>query len=215
MKASQLLKYFIPRERKFYGMFNVAAANSVEAAVELNKLFKMTELEESKDTRLKIREIEKRGDEITNNLFEELNRTFITPFDREDIHELTSKIDDVVDLIYSLSGKVEFYKFTKFSDHMVDMGELIYEGTIHMQNAISGLEKSQNAAKSLKSCKELRKMESKVDECYHKAISDLFDNEKDAIELIKQKEVLLNLEKISNKLEDVSDVIKTIIIKYA
>jgi uncharacterized protein len=215
MKASQLLKYFIPREKKFYGMFNEAADNSVEAATELNKLFKMTELDESRDTRLKIREIEKKGDEITNHLFEELNRTFITPFDREDIHELTSKIDDVVDLIYSLSGKVEFYKFTKFSNHMVDMGELIYQGTIHMQNAIAGLEKSQNAAKSLKSCKELRKMESKVDECYHKAISDLFDNEKDAIELIKQKEVLLNLEKISNKLEDVSDVIKTIIVKYA
>jgi uncharacterized protein len=215
MKASQLLKYFIPRERKFYGMFNDAAANSVEAANELNKLFKMTKLEESKDTRLKIREIEKRGDDITNNLFEELNRTFITPFDREDIHELTSKIDDVVDLIYSLSGKVEYYKFTRFSTYMVEMGELIYQGTIHMQNAIAGLEKSKNAVNSLKSCKELRKMESKVDEWYHKAISDLFDNEKDAIELIKQKEVLLNLEKISNKLEDVSDVIKTIIVKYA
>jgi len=215
MNLSHLLKYFIPREKKFYGMFNDAAANGVEAAGELNKLFKIPDLEESKDVRQKIRQIEKKGDEITNHLFDELNKTFITPFDREDIHELTSKIDDVVDLIYSLAGKVEYYKFTRFSSHMIEMGELIYEGSMHMQNAISGLENMKNAIKSLKSCKELRKMESKVDECYHEAISDLFDNEKDAIELIKQKEILLNIEKISNKMEDVSDVVKTIIIKYA
>jgi uncharacterized protein len=215
MNLSHLLKYFVPREKKFYGMFNNGASNSVEAASELNKLFKLTTLEESKDIRLRIRQIEKLGDEITNHLFDELNKTFITPFDREDIHELTSKIDDVVDLIYSLAGKVEYYKFTRFSSHMVEMGELIYQGSIHMQNAISGLENTKNAIKSLKSCKELRKMESKVDECYHQAISDLFDNEKNAIELIKQKEILLNIEKISNKMEDVSDVVKTIIIKYA
>jgi uncharacterized protein Yka (UPF0111/DUF47 family) len=144
-----------------------------------------------------------------------LNTTFITPFDREDIHELTSQIDDVVDLIYSLSGKTEYYKFVNFSNFMIEMGELIYLGCFQMQNAVAGLENSRNAAKTLKACKELRKLESKMDECYHKAISDLFDNEKDAIELIKQKEILLNLEKISNKLEDVSDVVKTIIVKNA
>ncbi len=215
MNVSHLVKYFIPKEKKFYGMFNQAASNSVAAAAELNKLLKLPGLEESREVRQKIRYIEKQGDEITNHLFDELNRTFITPFDREDIHELTSKIDDVVDLIYSLSGKVEYYKLTHFSNHMVDMGELIYQGSLHMQNAISGLENTKNAVKSLKSCKELRKMESKVDECYHKAISDLFENEKDAIELIKQKEILLNIEKISNKMEDVSDVVKTIIVKYA
>ena len=121
----------------------------------------------------------------------------------------------MVDLIYSLSGKADFYKFTEFSSHMVEMGDLVYEGSIHMKNAISGLEFSRNAVKTLKSCKELRKMESKVDECYQRAISDLFANEKDAIELIKQKEILLNIEKISNKMEDVSDVVKTIIVKYA
>ena len=84
-----------------------------------------------------------------------------------------------------------------------------------MQNAIEALSHSRDAAKCLKACKELRKMESQVDEYYHKAISDLFENEKDAIELIKQKEILQNIEKISNRMEDVSDVVKTIIVKYA
>jgi predicted phosphate transport protein (TIGR00153 family) len=195
MNFSQILKYFIPKERKFYGMFNQAASNSVEASAELIKLFRSPNLEERSAIRVKIRQIEKQGDEITNHLFDELNRTFITPFDREDIHELTSKIDDVVDLIYSLSGKIEFYKFANFSQNMYDMVDLIHEGSNHMQLAISGLESSKNAGKSLKSCKELRKIESKLDESYHKAISDLFDNEKDAIELIKQKEILQNIER--------------------
>jgi uncharacterized protein len=215
MNFSQILKYFVPKEKKFYGMFNQAALNSVEASAELIKLFRSPTLEERSAVRVKIRQIEKQGDEITSHLFDELNRTFITPFDREDIHELTSKIDDVVDLIYSLSGKIEFYKFANFNQNMYDMVDLIHEGSNHMQDAISGLESSKNAAKSLKSCKELRKIESKLDESYHKAISDLFDNEKDAIELIKQKEILQNIEKISNKMEDVSDVVKTIIVKYA
>ncbi|HNX79574.1 MAG TPA: DUF47 family protein [Prolixibacteraceae bacterium] len=215
MNLSGLLKYFVPKEKKFYGMFNRAAENSVEAASELVALFKTNTLEESSPMRLRIRQLEKQGDDITNKLFDELNRTFITPFDREDIHELTSKVDDVVDLIYSLAGKVEYYKFNRFSTNMQEMADQIYKGSLHMQNAINGLESSKNAAKSLKACKELRRMESQVDEFYHKAISDLFENEKDAIELIKQKEILLNIEKISNRMEDVSDVVKTIIVKYA
>ncbi len=131
-------------------MFNDAAANSVVAAAELKNLFLSTSEAENAEMRQKIKQIEKKGDEITNHLFDELNRTFITPFDREDIHELTSKLDDVVDLIYSVSGKVDMYKFTQFSDHMVEMGELLYQGSIHLQHAVAGLENSRNAVKSLK-----------------------------------------------------------------
>ena len=215
MNLTQLVKYFVPKEKKFYGMFNEAASNSVVAAAELKKLFLSTSEDENSAIRQKIKQIERKGDEITNHLFDELNRTFITPFDREDIHELTSKLDDVVDLIYSVSGKVDMYKFTQFSHHMVEMSDLLYEGSIHLQNAVAGLENSRNAVKSLKSCKELRKMESKVDECYHKALSSLFNTEQNAIELIKHKDILQNIEKISNRMEDVSDVVKTVIVKYA
>jgi predicted phosphate transport protein (TIGR00153 family) len=215
MKLSQVVKYFVPKEKKFYGMFNQAAENSVQAARALNRLLKSASPEESREIRQSIKQIEKQGDDITNHLFDELNRNFITPFDREDIHALTAQVDDVVDLIYSLSWKVEFYRFNNFSTYMSEMGELLYQGSLHMQNAISGLENMKNASKTLKACKELRKIESKVDEYYHKAIGNLFDTEKDAIELIKQKELLMNIEKISNKMEDVSDVVKTIIVKYA
>lgn len=215
MNFSGLLKYFIPKEKKFYAMFNQAAENTIEASAALEKLFHSPSLEDRRAIGLTIKAIEKKGDEFTNRIFDELNHSFITPFDREDINELTSTIDDVVDLIYSLSGKVEVYRCTVFSTFMKEMVTLIAQGCLQIKVAVGGLEDFKHSQKVLKACKELNKLESRVDEYYHMAISSLFENEKDPIELIKQKEILQNIEKIANKIEDVSDVVKTILVKYA
>ncbi len=215
MDFSGLLKYFIPKEKKFYAMFNQAAENTIEASAALEKLFYSPSLEDRRAIGLAIKAIEKKGDEFTNRIFDELNHSFITPFDREDINELTSTIDDVVDLIYSLSGKIEVYRCTVFSTFMKEMVTLIHQGCLQIKVAVSGLEDFKHSQKVLKACKELNKLESRVDEYYHMAISSLFENEKDPIELIKQKEILQNIEKIANKIEDVSDVVKTILVKYA
>ena len=215
MNLSNLLKYFIPKEKKFYTMFNQAAENCIEASSELKNLFNSESVDVQKSIRMKIKTIEKKGDDITNNLFDSLNKTFITPFDREDINELTSTIDDVVDLIYSIAGKVEFFHLSTFSNYMKEMVAEIHTGCILIQTAVNGLENFKSQDKTLRACKDLRKMETRVDEFFHLAISSLFENEKDAIELIKQKEILQNIEKIANKIEDVSDVVKTILVKYA
>ncbi|MBL7966992.1 MAG: DUF47 family protein [Prolixibacteraceae bacterium] len=215
MNFSGLLKYFIPKEKKFYAMFNQAAENTIEASAALEKLFHSPSLEDRRAIGLTIKAIEKKGDEFTNRIFDELNHSFITPFDREDINELTSTIDDVVDLIYSLSGKVEVYRCTVFSTFMKEMVTLIAQGCLQIKVAVGGLEDFKHSQKVLKACKDLNKLESRVDEYYHMAISSLFENEKDPIELIKQKEILQNIEKIANKIEDVSDVVKTILVKYA
>ncbi len=215
MDFSGLLKYFIPKEKKFYVMFNQAAENTIEASAALVKLINSSELEDRRAIGLAIKAIEKKGDEFTNQIFDVLNRSFITPFDREDINELTSTIDDVVDLVYSLSTKIEIYRCTVFSTFMKEMVALIAEGCQLIKVAVGGLEDFRHSSKVLKTCKELNKLESRIDEYYHMAISSLFENEKDPIELIKQKEILLNIEKIANKMEDVSDVVKTILVKYA
>jgi predicted phosphate transport protein (TIGR00153 family) len=215
MNFSGLLKYFIPKEKKFYTMFNQAAENTIEASAALEKLINSPELEERRAIGLAIKAIEKKGDEFTNQIFDVLNRSFITPFDREDINELTSMIDDVVDLIYSLSTKIDIYRCTFFSTFMKEMVTQIHLGCLQIKVAVGGLEDFKHSNKVLKACKEINKMESRVDEYYHMAISSLFENEKDPIELIKQKEILLNIEKIANKIEDVSDVVKTILVKYA
>lgn len=215
MNFSGLLKYFVPKEKKFYAMFNQAAENTIEASAALEKLFNTPSADDRRAIGLTIKSIEKKGDEFTNQIFDVLNHSFITPFDREDINDLTSKIDDVVDLIYSLSGKVDLYRCTNFSSYMKEMVAIIHQGCLQIKVAVGGLEDFKNSQKVLKSCKELHKLESRVDEYYHMAISSLFENEKDPIELIKQKEILQNIEKIANKIEDVSDVVKTILVKYA
>lgn len=215
MNLSALLKYFVPKEKKFYAMFNQAAENTIEASTALGKLFNSSSADERKAIALTIKAIEKKGDEFTNRIYDVLNVSFITPFDREDINELNSTIDDVVDLIYSLSGKVDLYRCTNFSSYMLDMVGIIHQGCLQIKIAVGGLEDFKHSQKVLKACKEMNKLESRVDEYYHMAISSLFDNEKDPIELIKQKEILQNIEKIANKIEDVSDVVKTILVKYA
>ncbi|MBC8004691.1 MAG: DUF47 domain-containing protein [Verrucomicrobia bacterium] len=215
MNFARLLKFFIPKEKKFYAMFNQAAENAIEASAALEKLINSTEVEERKAIGLEIKALEKKGDEFTNKIFDSLNHTFITPFDREDISELTSKIDDIVDLIYSLSGKVELYRCSTFSTYMKEMVAIIHKGSRHIKVAVGGLHDFKNYDQVMKACKDLNKLESRVDELYRLGISNLFENEKDPIELIKQKEILQNIEKIANKIEDVSDVVKTILVKYA
>lgn len=210
-----ILKYFAPKERKFYGMFINVADNILDASHEFNRLMIAPTFEERKTVGITIKSIEKKGDDLTTGILEELYKTFITPFDREDIATLASTLDDVLDLIYSVSGKIEYYHFSNISSYMVDMAKQIQLGCIQIQVAINGLEKMGKEDKILKACKELRKIESRVDVIFHEAISSLFDNEKDPIELIKQKEVLQNIEKVANKIEDVSKVVKTILIKYA
>jgi uncharacterized protein len=210
-----ILKYFAPKERKFYGMFIKVADNLVEASDEFNKLMIAPTFEERKIIGITIKSTERKGDELTNRILEELYKTFITPFDREDIATLASTLDDVLDLIYGVSEKIEYYHFSNISTYMVEMVKQIQLGCIQIQVSMNGLEKMGKEDKILKACKELRKIESRVDVIFHESISSLFDNEKDSIELIKQKEVLQNIEKVANKIEDVSKVVKTILIKYA
>jgi hypothetical protein len=196
-------------------MFNQAAICCIDASVEMNNLFNAETLEEQKAIRIKIKAIEKRGDDVANQVFDALNHTFITPFDREDIHQLANTLDDVVDLIHSVSGKVESYRLTVFTTSMKEMVAEIQRGCVQIQTAVNGLENFKNNDKTLRACKDLNKLETRVDKFFYLGISSLFDNEKDAIELIKQKDILINIEKIANKMEDVSDVVKTILVKYA
>jgi predicted phosphate transport protein (TIGR00153 family) len=215
MKFSNLLQYFSPKEKKFYSLFNDAAANIVVASEELMRMVNTEDAEERKAIRLKIKNLERKGDTFTNQVFHELHHTFITPFDREDIHGLASNMDDVLDFMNGVSEKIVMYRCTTFSTNMREMVKWVNLGCIELQKAIVGLEGLQKPQAIMKACQEINTIENRGDEFYHLAISLLFENEKDAIELIRQKEILLTIEKAQNKIEDVSDVIKTILVKYA
>lgn len=215
MKFSNLLHYFSPKEKKFYAVFNSAAANIVEASEELVRMVNNENAEERKAIRLKIKNLERVGDTYTNQVFNDLNHTFITPFDREDIHGLASTLDDVLDFMNSCSEKIVIYQCNTFSTNMKEMVKWVNKGCVELQKAIVGLEGHQKPEAIMRACEEINKIENRGDEFYHLAISQLFEHEKDAIELIRQKEILQTIEKAQNKIEDVSDVIKTILVKYA
>jgi len=141
-------------------MFNQAADNIILGSLEFKNLINAPTFEERKIIGITIKSIERKGDEYTNTIFEELHTTFITPFDREDIHQLTSSMDDVLDLIYGAAGKIEYYHCENISTYMKEMVALIHEGCLQIQVAVKGLESMGKGDHIMKACKKLNKLES-------------------------------------------------------
>ena len=213
MGISKLLHFLTPKEKIFYPMFEEAAENLVKGAILLNKYFLITDKEEKAKIITAVKDHEKIGDDITHRIYDELNKTFITPFDREDINKLNGSIDDVLDMINSfcqkarnLSPKTEPKCFLEFS-------ELILQATREIKIAILELKNLKNPKKIMDACIHINEIENQADEIHHTSLSKLFSEEKDAIELIKIKDMLNSLEKATDMAEDVSDVLKSIIVK--
>jgi uncharacterized protein len=215
MKVSKYLKSLISKESKFLDLFEDAAENLVKAAVLLNQLMIVDDDEKKLLIVKQIKVCETTGDDITHTIFEELNKTFVTPIDREDIQSLTSLLDDVLDYINGAAQKIKLYKQKVFSTHFVEMSDLILRASRQIQIAIIELKNIKNPFKIKEACVKINEIENLADDVYHIGISELFENEKDPIELIKQKDILSTLENSTDKAEDVADVLKTIIVKFS
>ncbi len=213
MAVRTFFRKLVPQEKKFYPMFEGVADNLVMAAVNLNKLF--TEDDEGKrDTYYRrIKEIETKGDKLTRTIFDELDKTFITPFEREDIHALSSSIEGVLDLINGCSKRLELYKPKKMEAEFPEFPSLILLGCQEIQHAVSHLKDLKNHDRIRKACNRITELEKQGDDLYHMLIQGLFEHEKDAIELIKKKELVYILEETMDRIEDVADVCRTILIK--
>lgn len=215
MKISRIFEILVPKEKKFFPLFEKDVQNLMDAALLLNKLLLTEDLELQEKYINDIKDHEKKGDDITHQIFDELNKTFITPFDREDIYHLNSALDDVLDYINGVSLKIKMYKPKILRKEFIDLSELILFSTRELKEAIMGLRDLKHPEKTKNHCIRINEIENLADDIYHTTISELFEKEKDAIELIKHYEILQNLEKATDIAEDVSDVIKTIIIKIA
>ncbi len=215
MRFSNLLQVLVPKERKFFPMFEEAAEHLVEASVLLNNILTTDNPDEKANNIRKIKEIEEKGDHITHTIYDELNKTFITPFDREDIHELASTMDDVLDYINSVCTKVKLYKPKNISSYSIEISELIVQAAHQIKIAVSELRNLKHPLKIKEACIRINDIENQADDIYHNAISNFFEQEIDAIELIKKNEIIYTLEKATDKAEDVSDILKSIIVKIA
>ncbi len=215
MKLSKLIQFVVPKETKFFPLFEEAAEYLVKAAVLLNKLLLIDDINEKAIIIRQIKDLENMGDNVAHTIYEELNKTFITPFDREDINKLASTMDDVLDFINGCSQKISLYKPKEVSHFSIEISELIVQATREIEIAIKELKNLKSPHKIKDACVRINEIENQADDIYHHAISHFFEKELDAIELIKKNEIIQTFEKATDKAEDVSDVLKSIIVKIA
>ena len=216
MNIDKILKFFVPKDHSFYPLFEEDAKNLVKAAELLKELMATGDTELHERIHKEIKDVEHIGDQITDQTYVQLNKSFITPFDREDIHELTANIDDVVDSINGVSRRICLYKPKKLMPVYVEMSEMILEAALEIKKCIHCLnDAAANKKEITDSCDKVKDIEHKADEYYFVAVSELFDKETDAAELLKNNKILEILERIVDEEEDVTDTIKSILIKMA
>jgi predicted phosphate transport protein (TIGR00153 family) len=200
----------IPKDTSFFEMFTAMSNNLIDAASALVNLFADYQNVEAKIE--EIRRIEHRGDEMTHSIMRKLNQTFITPFDREDIHTLASSLDDVVDFINAACARIVMYRITDPPAEAGQLARLILAQCEELEKAVSHLQMSDDV---LRHCVEINRLENEADQVSRVAIARLFDHETNPITLIKIKELLEFLETATDKAEDVADVLETVVLKNA
>jgi hypothetical protein len=200
----------IPKDTSFFQMFSEMSDNLVTGARTLVELFaNYRDVERTIDT---VQKIERHGDELTHNVLTKLNQTFITPFDREDIHQLASSLDDVLDFVNASGARLVMYRITAPPPAAGELSKIILLQSQELQKAVSLLQKQKNGD-VLAHCVEINRLENEADQVSQNGIATLFDNEKDPINLIKTKELLEFLERATDKAEDAANVLETVVLK--
>jgi hypothetical protein len=198
----------IPKDTSFFQMFSAMSDNLIAGAQALVDLFAdYKEVDKKID---EVRRIEREGDELTHAILTKLNQTFITPFDREDIHQLASKLDDVLDFINASGARLVMYRITAPPAAAGELSKIILMQCQELQKAVSLMQKNGNI---LGHCVEINRLENEADMVSQQAIARLFEYEKDPINLIKVKELLEFLERATDKAEDVANVLETVVLK--
>ena len=215
MSLNSIFQYFVPKDKKFFPLFEQAGNNFIEMSKLLKDIVNSSNPEKKKELTRKVEDLEHRGDNITHQIHLELGKNFITPFDREDIHSLASSLDDVADFIHGAANRMDLYKVEKATEPMIEIADLLVEATEHVSKAIHELRDLKNIRNITDSCVRINSVENKADYIFDKAVADLFEFEKDAISLIKHKEVLSAMEDATDKCEDVANVLESILVKNA
>jgi predicted phosphate transport protein (TIGR00153 family) len=203
----------LPREGKFFDFFNQHADLAALAAIELQALLAdLTQLERRSGI---IKKHEKQADQITHQTVQLLHRTFVTPLDRDEIHELITGMDDILDLMEDVATCLFLYDVKTVPLDAQKLGEICVACTVKVKEAVAKLETMDNADAILKICGEIDRLESEADYVFRTALAKLFREEPDVRQLIKLKEVYQLLELITDKCEDVANVIEGIVLENA
>jgi len=204
---------FLPKDSNFFILFNKQAQYTVTAAT----LFAEMTRKGIFDVEMvqKMRDIEHNADEVAHEIMNRLNKTFITPFDREDIHALACQLDDVIDMIYTIANRMKVYKIDKIDPDLIEFSVIIEKSAQAVARAVEGLSDTKNPQKTQDACIEVNRLENIGDTMRDAILAKLFETAQDPIFLIKWKEIYQFAETVLDICEDVAHIVESIIVKQA
>jgi len=212
MKIGNIFQVFQPKDKVFFVLFEKVCDNLVAMSQDFKTGLENFDLKD--DSMLKkMRDYEHKNDDLTHEIFVELGKNFITPFDREDIHELATGLDDIADYIYSSTKYIYLYKSPEEGSYK-EFSSLIHSACLELSIAIKNLKGLKNMPKVKEACIKVNSLENLADDLLSNSMATLFDTA-DAIHIVKVSSVLNHLETVTDKAEDVANTIENIMIKYS
>ncbi len=202
----------IPREEKFFDLFEELAEKIEEGSKLFLEMVKRYEYSELKIARLK--EIEHEADVITHRTYEKMHKTFLTPLDREDIYDLVNKMDSILDMIEAAAMRLNLYKVKTPAGAIIEQAEVLCKAIVKVKTIVHAMRNLKNTKMILDACVEVNTLENDGDIILRTSIAQLFENEKDVFELIKWKEIFERLEEAIDVCEDVSNIVEGIVLKH-
>lgn len=206
-----MLFKLLPRDFNFFDLFEKQVGYGVDAARFFKELVSQGNFDEA--SLEKMQEIEHQGDDAAHTIIEQLNKTFITPFDREDIHALVKELDDIIDMINTIISRLRIYKITGVNKHLIEFAAVIEESVQAVARAVKGMRNMKNSKTVMEACVEVNRLENVGDSMRDNVLAELFETEKDPIVVIKWKEIYQDSETVLDICEDVAHVVESILVK--
>ena len=204
---------FLPRETSFFDFFEQHAALTIEGTKEFLSMVTTGANIPAKCRR--ISDIEHETDTITHRCVEALHKTFITPIDRDSIHRLITKMDDIMDYVEAASERLSLYKISEMTPEVKDLADVLVRSAEQVEQALRGLRDMKHAEQVIKRCIDINRLENEADTILRRAVARLFDEEQDVRLIIKWKEIYENLENATDRCEDVANIIEGVVLEHA
>jgi len=203
---------FIPREEKFFHLFEQSAQNMVKTAQELKRM--VNACKDSKKCAAEIAKLEHQGDTITHQIIAQLHRTFVTPFDREDIVLLAHSLDDVTDFIHAAADAMLIYKIEHSTTRAIELADIIVQAASEVERAMPQLRQPKELKQIFPRCVEINRLENTADKVFRSAMGELFDDSTDITQIIKWREIYEYMESATDRCEDVANVLEGVALKH-
>ena len=215
MSFDQVLKFFLPKDRIFYSLFEEVSTTLVQMGSVFKKAFEENDLSKRDAILRSLEDLEHKNDETTHRIFIELGRNFITPFDREDIHYLATSLDDIADYIWGGAKRIVNYQIDDQYNTLPAFAEIIFKSIQEINISVFALRDMKDLRAVTAACVIINSLENNADDLLDSTLMKLFSTQITAVELIKQKDIYQMLETVTDKCEDAANAIESIIIKYS